>query len=64
MSPKRKGPVKGPFRETVKRSREGGLDQAPLKTGRLEKKQSTSPTTHTTVIAYMAFVNAPVVVLM
>ena len=52
------------FDETLKRGREGDLLQAPLKTGLLEKKVSTIPTTHTTVIMYMAFVNAPVEVLM
>ncbi len=36
-------------------------DHAPLKTGFFETNVSTIPSTHATVIAYMAFVNAPVV---
>ncbi len=64
---KRKGPVSGALSVGALGTPPSGSRrsyEAPLKTGLLEKKQRTSPSAHATVIAYMAFVNAPVVDLM
>ncbi len=61
---RKRPPGRGPFRIAsgwVCCRRAG---HAPLKTGFFETKVSTIPSTQATVIAYMAFVNAPVVDLM